>query len=80
MGQAKIVFSKTTTPTFHTVKFNSNGGTAVADQIVLPGGQAVAPVEPTKSGKNFDGWFYNGGEYDFSEEVTSDIELVAEWA
>jgi hypothetical protein len=80
MGQAKIVFSKTTTPTFHTVKFNSNGGTAVADQIVLPGGQAVEPVSPTKSGKSFDGWFYNGDEYDFSEEVTSDIELVAEWA
>ena len=80
MGQAKIVFSKTTTPTFHTVKFNSNGGTAVADQIVLPGGQAVEPVAPTKSGKSFDGWYFNGSEYDFADAVTGDMEIVAEWA
>ena len=80
MGQAKIIFSKTTTPSFHTVKFNSNGGTAVADQIVLPGGQAVEPSSPIKSGKSFDGWYFDGSEYDFTEAVTSDMEIVAEWA
>lgn len=80
MGQAKIVFSKTTTPSFYTVKFNTNGGSAVADQFILPGGKALEPPSPIKSGKSFDCWYFNGSEYDFTETVTGDMEIVAEWS
>ncbi len=79
MGQAKITFTKTATPAFHTVKFDSAGGTVVADQIVLPGGKAVEPATPTKSGSSFNAWYYDGDEYDFDSEVNSTMTLVADW-
>ena len=37
------------------------------------------PVDPTKEGYTFLGW-YNGDElFDFNQKVTSDIQLVAKW-
>ena len=79
MGQAKIIFSKAVTPSYYNVVFNSNGGTLVADQIVRPGSKAVAPSNPTKTGKTFDGWYLDGNKYTFKESVNSNIVLVAEW-
>ena len=62
-----------------TVEFDSNGGSAVADQIVVDGETAVRPANPTRSGYDFDGWELNGQNFDFSTPVTSDITLVADW-
>ena len=80
MGQAKITFTGTSASSeYFTVTFDSDGGTEVASQIVLPGACAVRPTSPTKSGKSFDEWTLNGSSYSFSTPVTSNITLKATW-
>ena len=79
-GQGKITFNGTNAPARCTVTFNSNGGTNVASQAVYPGSCAVEPKDPTLTGKTFDGWYSNGGLYDFSKAVYSDLTLSARWS
>jgi len=40
-----------------TVRFESNGGSAVPDQIVSIGDKVVRPTNPVKSGYTFSGWY-----------------------
>ncbi|MBT1175945.1 InlB B-repeat-containing protein, partial [Bifidobacterium sp. LC6] len=65
------------TPQKYTVKFDVNGGSdSVASQSVESGKKASRPVDPTRDGYTFDGWFTaasGGSEYDFSTSVTKDI-------
>lgn len=72
------------TPTvYHTVTFNSNGGTTVATQSVADGGVATAPASPTKSGYDFAGWYNDAGltsAFNFSAPITANITLYAKWA
>ena len=65
-----------------TVTFDSNGGSQVESQIVNEGDMAIKPVDPTKDGYDFDGWYLDleDEEYDFSTEVTEDITLEAKWS
>ena len=63
----------------YTVSFDSDGGSAVASQSVKSGEAAEMPESPVKSGFEFDGWYDGLKLYDFSEPVTRDIELVAQW-
>lgn len=80
MGQAKLTFTgESTDKDYYIVKFDTDGGSAVASQIVIPGGCAVAPSEPVKSDKTFAGWMHNGAIYDFATPVNSSITLVASW-
>ena len=67
----------------HAVSFESNGGTAVAGQVVAHGDKALEPVVPTCEGFAFDGWFADKGlttPYDFNTPVTADLVLYAKWA
>lgn len=72
-------------PTFtslYNVTFDSNGGTTV-DGIsdVSDGAKIIAPVEPTKDGYVFQGWYNGITLWDFENDtVTSDLILVAKWA
>ncbi len=61
----------------YTVKFNSNGGNKISDQIVKPGEKVSKPNDPTKNGYKFVEWLYNNRTYDFNTPVNSDIELTA---
>lgn len=66
----------------YTVTFDSNGGSVVAAQTVYSGSTAAQPVNPTKAGYQFDGWFTDAGLtnlYDFETPVTTDIILYAGW-
>jgi uncharacterized repeat protein (TIGR02543 family) len=69
---------------FHTVTFNSNGGSSVDSQSVAQGGFATEPAEPTKEGYVFSGWYtdnnvFSGG-YRFDDtSVTANITLYAKW-
>lgn len=66
----------------YTVTFDSDGGSAVDSQTVTAGETASRPVDPTKSGYQFNGWFSNislTDEYDFNTPVNSDITLYAGW-
>ena len=64
------------------VSFNSNGGSAVADQEIVHGGKALKPADPTKDGCDFVEWCSDAElttEYDFDIAVTSDKQLYAKW-
>jgi uncharacterized repeat protein (TIGR02543 family) len=66
----------------YTVTFNSNGGSAVASQIVAYGATVAYPAEPTKEGQFFDGWYADAActtAYIYGAPVTGDITLYAKW-
>lgn len=69
--------SEESVPAYYTVTFDSNGGTSVDSQIIVPGGKVVKPENPVKSGVGFVEWQLDGEAYDFDTPVTSDITLVA---
>ena len=61
------------------VTFDSQGGSTVKTQYVVPGESAVRPADPTWNGHDFDGWYLDGALYDFSRPVNGDITLTAHW-
>ena len=67
------------------VTFESNGGTHVETQRVLPGKRVIEPTDPTRSSDIFLGWFTSPTfeeetEFDFyAYKVNSDITLYADW-
>lgn len=66
----------------YVVKFETNGGSAIADVKVEKGGVVSKPSDPTKNGFDFDGWYQDNKlevEYDFSSAVESDLTLYAKW-
>lgn len=63
----------------YTITFNSDGGSPVQEQIVKKGDKVTKPTDPMKEGYRFISWTLNGNTYDFSLEVTSDMELKATW-
>jgi uncharacterized repeat protein (TIGR02543 family) len=71
-------------PNSYTVSFNSNGGNYTPDAIVAVYNTRIeAPVEPTKEGLFFEGW-YSDTLYEFKwdfaiNRVTKDIALLAKW-
>ena len=63
--------------TTYTVTFTN--GSSVTSQEVAAGECAVAPADPTKSGKKFMGWFNGDAKFDATAPITSDIDFVAKW-
>ena len=69
------------TPSF-TVKFDTNGGSKVANQSVTRNGVMKEPAAPTKDGFDFAGWYTDKElktKYDFSAKVTKNLTLYAAW-
>lgn len=62
----------------YTVTFDSNGGTEVAEQIIVSGQTAKEPIT-TKENYKVSYWTLNGIEYDFDTPITENITLVAVW-
>ncbi len=65
-----------------TVKFDSNGGSAVAAAEVEYGKMAAEPVAPSRTGYTFAGWYTakdGGSKYDFAKPVAADMTLYARW-
>ena len=58
----------------YTVTFNSQGGTAVENQLIEEDSLAIQPVTPTKKGYTFNKW-----DFDFSTPITENIDISAEW-
>ena len=66
------------TNVYHSVIFDSNGGSVVQTQTVKHG--ELATYKTTyRSGYTFLGWYLDGEKYDFATPVTSKITLVAKW-
>lgn len=64
---------------FATIKFDTQGGSAISDLRVAKNTAAPAPNDPYKTGYNFKGWTLNGNEFDFSQTIDNDITLKAKW-
>ncbi len=64
---------------YHTVTFNSNGGSAVPSVQVPHKGKVTEPPAPTLENHVFQGWMYDGVPWSFTKGVTEDITLVASW-
>ena len=62
----------------YTVTFDSDGGSAVAEQKVL-NASAVRPADPKKDGYDFAGWYLGDTQYAFDTNVTENITLKAKW-
>ena len=65
------------------VTFNSNGGSAVDDEVTFIGELATAPDAPTRAGYTFGGWYSDEAlttEWGFATDtVTEDTTLYAGW-
>ena len=81
--QIDVLFrAKATTPSTYTVTFNTDGGSAVASQIVTSGAKATKPADPAKEGFAFDGWYKDAAfttAFDFNTAITSDVTVYAKW-
>ena len=72
----------TVNPVKYTVKFDSNGGSAVADKVVNKGDKVTKPDDPTKPGFVFAGWYKEAAlttAYNFNDAVMSNFTLYAKW-
>jgi uncharacterized repeat protein (TIGR02543 family) len=66
----------------YTVKFNSNGGSAVYYRTVVAYDILKKPADPTRAGYAFAGWFTDEAltsAYDFGAKVTKSFTLYAKW-
>ncbi len=67
----------------YTVTFNSNGGSAIDDQIVPEDTAVVLDIDPTRTGYSFAGWYTDNillVAYDPETMlITEDIALYAKW-
>lgn len=61
------------------VLFDSDGGSLIEPQTVKLNEKVIKPKDPTKEGYIFLEWTYQGVIFDFSNDVTSDLKLVAKW-
>ena len=61
-----------------TVTFDSDGGSAVAEQKVR-NAPAVKPADPKKDSYDFAGWYLGDTQYTFDTKVTGNITLKAHW-
>ena len=66
----------------HRVKFNSQGGSSVKDQTPASDSTVTKPVDPTREGYTFGGWYTDEActqAYDFGTPVAADMTLYAKW-
>lgn len=81
LGEYQLVL-KPEGPKEYTVAFDSDGGTAVAAQIITAGQKVSRPADPKKNGYSFTGWYSDKEkmkEYDFNNVVTENFTLYAKW-
>lgn len=66
----------------YTVTFETDGGSIVPTQVIQHGNKANKPVNPTKEGYSFEGWFTDKeckNAFDFDTPITGNITLYAKW-
>jgi len=62
------------------VTFNLNGGTPTIEPVEVNYNEKIEePKNPSKSGYIFAGWYLGDEKFDFNQNITSDITLIAKW-
>ena len=67
---------------FHTLTFDTMGGSKIAPETVRHGLTVAKPKDPVNGGYIFDGWYPDKTfrhRYDFSTPLTEDITIYAKW-
>lgn len=67
---------------FHTLTFDTMGGSKIAPETVRHGLTVAKPKDPVSGGYIFDGWYTDKTfrhRYDFSTPLTEDITIYAKW-
>ena len=66
-----------------TVRFETNGASAIDKQKIQKGTTATEPTAPTKTGYTFYGWYtsntFDGDEFDFDTAINNPLTLYARW-
>ena len=57
----------------YTISFDTDGGTFIKDIEFKKSDYLEEPIEPTKEGYKFIGWYYNGELFDFNTKIKEDI-------
>lgn len=66
----------------YTVKFDTNGGSTIANKTVVRNNIVAEPAQPQKDGYIFCGWYCDSDfktSYNFDSKVTKNITLYAKW-
>jgi uncharacterized protein (TIGR02145 family)/uncharacterized repeat protein (TIGR02543 family) len=82
MGTSNVTLYAKWTTSICTVKFNSNGGSAVDSQNITYNTTVAAPTPPTQNGFIFSGWYSDQAltiQFNFLTPITSAITLYAKW-
>ncbi len=66
-------------PTTHIVTFDTDGGSEIESRVVNHNENTYKPINPTRGGYCFDGWYVGDKKYDFLSNITDDITIKAKW-
>lgn len=69
-------------PTLYNITFDSNGGSYVQSQTVQKGNLLKRPMDPTRSGYSFEGWYWDKectNEFIFDFKINGSYTLYAKW-
>ena len=70
------------TPSYYTVSFNTDGGSAITALQVAYGDSVAIPKKPVKDGYTFDGWYGDSKltkPFDFTTKIKADTTIYAKW-
>ena len=68
---------------YHTIRYETNGGSVVVSETVEPGKAPKKPDAPKKAGKHFAGWYTDKdctNVFNFSKPLGYDVTVYAKWA
>mgnify|MGYP000614846263 CR=1 FL=1 len=64
---------------FHTLTFDTMGGSKIAPETVRHGLTVAKPKDPVNGGYWFDGWYTDKTPYNFATPLTQDTTIYAKW-